>query len=91
LAETVLKIDSRLTELWREAPSAYQMFQFLSEKLLTALPTDRLHPDVRKNVDTLSEKVSVLKSESQSRKGPSLVPKKPVTMLKLYEPEIEDE
>jgi hypothetical protein len=55
------------------------------------LPTGDLHEEVLKNLDLLKEKLLVLKGESRERKGPGLVPKKPVTMLKLYEPEIEDE
>lgn len=81
----------KLTNLWKESPSAWQMFQFLSENLLTKLPLKKQHETVRKNIETLKEKLAVLKSESRERKGPGLVPKKPVTMLKLYDPEIEDE
>ena len=81
----------KLTDLWKESPSAWQMFQFLSDKLLTKLLLKKQHETVRKNIKLLKEKLSVLKSESRERKGPGLVPKKPVTMLKLYDPEIEDE
>lgn len=51
----------------------------------------KLHEAVRKNVEILAGKISVLKSESRDRKGAALIPKQPVKMLKLYDPEIEDE
>ena len=84
-----LQLLIRLTDLWRESPSAWQMFQFLDEKLLNKLPVKKIHCATVKNVDALKEKLSVLKCESKDRKGTALIPKKPVTMLKLYEPEIE--
>ena len=86
-----LHLLSTLADLWRELPCVWQLFQFLNEQLLNSLPTGDLHEEVLKNLDVLKEKLSVLKGESRERKGPGLVPKKPVTMLKLYEPEIEDE
>ena len=86
-----LQLLSTLADLWRELPCVWQLFQFLNEQLLNSLPTGDLHEEVLKNLDVLKEKLSVLKGESRERKGPGLVPKKPVTMLKLYEPEIEDE
>ncbi len=87
---TALQLLIRLADLWRESPSAWQMFQFLDEKLLSKLPVKKIHCTVVKNVDTLKEKLAALKCESKDRKGAALIPKKAVTMLKLYEPEIED-
>ena len=86
-----LSLLIRLADLWRQTAAGFQVFQFLSEKLLPSLSTQKLHTSIRKKVDDLQEKISVLRTESRSQKGSSLVPKKPVTMLKLYEPEIEDE
>ena len=86
-----LTLLSRLADLWRETASAFQIFKFLSEKLIPVLPMKKLHEAVRKNVELLAGKISVLKSESRDRKGAALIPKQPVKMLKLYDPEIEDE
>ena len=86
-----LSLLVRLADIWRQTAVAFQIFQFLSEKLLPALPASKLHSSIRQKLDELRDKISVLRTESRGQKGSSIVPKKPVTMLKLYEPEIEDE
>lgn len=86
-----LNLMIKLCNSWREMPSAWQIFQLLSEKFLPLLPLKKLDASTRLLVTALKDLLGLMKSESKEKKGSSILPKKPVSMLKLYDPEIDDE
>ncbi len=88
---TSLNLIIKLSDSWREMPSAWQIFQPLSEKFLPLLPIKKMGSSTRQLVTALKDLLGLMKSESKGKKGSSILPRKPVSMLKLYEPEIDDE
>ena len=89
---SALRMLIKLADIWKELPSAKLIFADLKNQLLTKLATEKLHPTINRNIDILSSKLEIIMSETEVAKKLSLSKQreKPVTMLKLYEPEIED-
>merc|ERR1712020_637424 len=53
---------------------------------------DKLHSDIKSKIDTLSSKLESIMADKEVTRKLSIAKQreKPVTMLKLYEPELED-
>ena len=86
---TSLQLLKEATELWKDLPASKAIFRRLYKKL-EALPVTKLHQKVKDALVGVSDAVkSVLERQGQPK--PVVAAKKPVSMLKLYEPEIEDE
>lgn len=89
---SALKMLIQLADVWKELPSAKNIFADIKYRLIPKLPIERLHSIVRSNVELLSCKLESIMSDTEVTKKLSLAKQreKPVTMLKLYEPELED-
>jgi len=90
---TTLKLLSQAAQLWKDLSAAKPIFRRLARKL-ESLPTEKLHPMIKEVHDQLSITVQ----DIMNRKGPNVSPskssgvaQKQVTMLRLYEPEIDDD
>ena len=81
-----------LADLWRELPAARQIFSRLHFQLLPKLPLEKLHPVLNEKVKVLLDKLQDIMTSTDVLKKLSVAKQreKPITMLKLYEPEIED-
>jgi len=88
---TSLNLLVNLTSCWSEFPAAWQIFQLLSKKFLPLLSIKSLHVSTRALIKTLKVQLDQLQLESKERKGSTVLPKEPISMLKLYDPEVEDE
>ena len=90
---TTLKLLIQAAQLWKDLSASKPIFHRLARKL-ESLPTEKLHPKIKEVHDQLSIAVQAI----MNRKGPNVSPskssgvaQKQVTMLRLYEPEIDDE
>ena len=82
----------RLADMWKELPSSKIIFARLKFELLPKLPIEKLHESVKEQVTTLSHKLELIMKDTEVMRKLSLAKQieKPVTMLKLYEPDLED-
>ena len=82
----------QLAELWKELPSSKQIFSRLKNELLPNIPMDRLNCDIKERIEKLVGSLEAIMNDTEVAKRLSLAKEreKPVTMLKLYEPEFED-
>ena len=86
---TSLRLLKEATELWKDVPASKAIFRRLHKKL-EALPVTRLNQKIKDALGDVSDAVKFV-LERQGQPKPVAAAKKPVSMLKLYEPEIEDE
>ena len=83
---------NRLAELWKELSSSKQIFARLNSELLPKLPIENLHPMIKKQKELLSRKLELIMNDTEVARKLSIAKQreKPVTMLKLYEPDFEE-
>ena len=85
-----LQLLTELAGLWKELPAAKAMFGRLAKKL--ALLPAKLHSDIADAAERLRREIeSIPAAPATTALSKVAALKKPTTMLKLYEPEIEDE
>ena len=89
---SALKMLIKLTDIWKELPSSKSIFADLKYRLLPKLAIAKLHQTIKRNIEILSSKLELIMNDTEVAKKLSLSKQreKPVTMLKLYEPELED-
>ena len=87
-----LKMLIKLADIWKGLPSSKNIFSNIKNEIIPKLPVDKLHPTIKKNIEILVSKLEMIMSDTEVARKLSLAKEreKPVTMLKLYEPELED-
>ena len=87
-----LKMLIELADIWKGLPSSKHIFADIKHEIIPKLPVDKLHSDIRSKIDTLSSKLESIMTDTEVTRKLSIAKQreKPITMLKLYEPELED-
>ena len=84
---TALRLLSDLVDLWGALPSASELFCHLSRFLPMLLEDDSMHPQLRKEAETLRDKLASL---SSAGKRPIAKERSKPKILRQYEPEFDD-
>ena len=77
---------NELIDLWYNLSACKEIFEITSN-LLEKLPNDKFHPDLQESVQNLIQKISLI----PSTKKPIIKQQQKPKILRLYEPEVEDE
>jgi len=83
---SALSLLGEMVEMWRELPSAAEVFSRLSDSLLPALLKTEMHTKVRGEAKTLEAKLARLPKAKRAAK----VQREKVKMLRLLEPQFDD-
>ena len=85
-----LNLLTHLVTLWAGLSSAAEIFHRLRHQLLPRLPLDQLHEDLRGKCQRLQRDMEVNIEPNVTRSHTVPQRKKEITILKLYDPELDD-